>query len=345
MYRHRLLSSHLFKHDRSAVTCDPAYLSGRKSPSLSSGQCAARYADLHANAVPNPFKSPSTNPSRIPAVKSFPDLLASLSTNYPQKGQWPPQPPGPGVLSRRSRAAQSGFTLIELLVVIAIIALLAAILFPVFARARENARRSSCQSNLKQIGIGITQYTQDYDERWPLRYYGTEDGGEYNLSYNPGASDYFSWVDAIQPYTKSTQVFLCPSNSRKLAHCAPSSACTFPDTYDYSATPSAYTLNQNDTDGGPGLLDATPTDGAKALSQFGDTAGTIVVWDFGKMNGFWPAADYVALFSGDPAGNANADYVALARRHLEGLNALFADGHVKFRKTAMANEFTLTGED
>ena len=63
---------------------------------------------------------------------------------------------------------RSGFTLIELLVVIAIIAILAAILFPVFARARENARRTSCVSNLKQIGLGIMQYTQDYDERYPL---------------------------------------------------------------------------------------------------------------------------------------------------------------------------------
>ena len=60
---------------------------------------------------------------------------------------------------------KSGFTLIELLVVIAIIAILAAMLFPVFARARENARRSSCQSNLKQIGLGLLQYSQDYDER------------------------------------------------------------------------------------------------------------------------------------------------------------------------------------
>src|SRR5471032_187855 len=66
------------------------------------------------------------------------------------------------------RAKFKGFTLIELLVVIAIIAILAAILFPVFARARENARRASCQSNLKQIGLGFQQYSQDYDERFPI---------------------------------------------------------------------------------------------------------------------------------------------------------------------------------
>jgi prepilin-type N-terminal cleavage/methylation domain-containing protein len=71
-----------------------------------------------------------------------------------------------------SSKSHSAFTLIELLVVIAIIAMLAAILFPVFGRARENARRSSCQSNLKQIGLGIMQYTQDYDERLPARVIG-----------------------------------------------------------------------------------------------------------------------------------------------------------------------------
>src|SRR3954469_17430376 len=91
-----------------------------------------------------------------------------------------------------------GFTLIELLVVIAIIAILAAILFPVFARARENARRAACQSNLKQIGLGIAQYTQDYDERLP-------GVGGQNTTY--------SWRSRIDPYIKSTQIFLCPSGN------------------------------------------------------------------------------------------------------------------------------------
>ncbi len=80
-----------------------------------------------------------------------------------------------------------GFTLIELLVVIAI---LAAILFPVFGRARENARRASCISNLKQIGLGVMQYTQDYDEQYP----------RYRWLYSSGQS----WHQVIQPYIKST---------------------------------------------------------------------------------------------------------------------------------------------
>jgi prepilin-type N-terminal cleavage/methylation domain-containing protein/prepilin-type processing-associated H-X9-DG protein len=97
---------------------------------------------------------------------------------------------------------QRGFTLIELLVVIAIIALLAAILFPVFARARENARKSSCQNNLKQIGIGLAQYTQDYDEMYPR----SRMNGIRPSSWVP-------WHIGIQPYVKSPQLFKCPSVS------------------------------------------------------------------------------------------------------------------------------------
>ena len=91
---------------------------------------------------------------------------------------------------------RKGFTLIELLVVIAIIAILAAILFPVFAKAREKARQASCQSNLKQIGLAFVQYTQDYDEKYPLA----------------GVWDNSS-TDGIQIYTKSNIVTHCPDDT------------------------------------------------------------------------------------------------------------------------------------
>jgi prepilin-type N-terminal cleavage/methylation domain-containing protein/prepilin-type processing-associated H-X9-DG protein len=100
---------------------------------------------------------------------------------------------------------KKGFTLIELLVVIAIIAILAAILFPVFARARENARRSSCQSNLKQITLGFKQYTQDYDELFPVAVM----GGTGNVN-NGGLQN---WAGSLQPYLKSSQIFQCPSET------------------------------------------------------------------------------------------------------------------------------------
>lgn len=100
--------------------------------------------------------------------------------------------------------ARRGFTLIELLVVIAIIAILAAILFPVFARAREKARQSSCQSNLKQLALGIAMYAQDYDERLPYRWYAVTGIGSWNWG------DHF-----VQPYIKNTQVVICPSTNAK----------------------------------------------------------------------------------------------------------------------------------
>ena len=90
-----------------------------------------------------------------------------------------------------------GFTLIELLVVIAIIAILAAILFPVFAQAREKARATTCLSNCKQIGIGMRMYLDDYEGAWPFSWY-------------PQAQ--YGWDAALYPYTKNTRIFACPSN-------------------------------------------------------------------------------------------------------------------------------------
>ncbi|MBC8138195.1 MAG: DUF1559 domain-containing protein, partial [Fibrella sp.] len=101
--------------------------------------------------------------------------------------------------------SKKAFTLIELLVVIAIIAILAAILFPVFSRAREKARQTACLNNQKQIGTGIMQYSQDYDETLPMRY------GDGNAAdFENGATR--SWKNMIFPYIKSYGVFRCPSN-------------------------------------------------------------------------------------------------------------------------------------
>ncbi len=113
--------------------------------------------------------------------------------------------------------SRRGFTLIELLVVIAIIAILAAILFPVFAKAREKARQVTCLSNLKQIGTATMMYVQDYDEHFPLF------GGAIRF---PGT---ISWATAISPYVKNTQVFHCPSDN------LPGSTCTYGNNYQLAA--------------------------------------------------------------------------------------------------------------
>ena len=123
--------------------------------------------------------------------------------------------------ARRVRGLK-GFTLIELLVVIAIIAILAAILFPVFGRARENARRASCGSNLKQIGLGLLQYKQDYDERLP------PDG----LATDP--QNVSGWAFTIQPYIKSEQILQCASEPAPPATAAtPGERAILPGYTDY----------------------------------------------------------------------------------------------------------------
>jgi prepilin-type N-terminal cleavage/methylation domain-containing protein len=97
-----------------------------------------------------------------------------------------------------------GFTLIELLVVIAIIAILAAILFPVFAQAREQARKTTCLSNTKQIGIAVLMYVQDYDEQYPLV---TDDMDSIDPNH------FFTWEDLVQPYVKNYSLMLCPDST------------------------------------------------------------------------------------------------------------------------------------
>src|SRR5438876_2199440 len=104
-----------------------------------------------------------------------------------------------GMVMKRIRA----FTLIELLVVIAIIAILAAILFPVFAQARDKARQATCLSNQKQFGLGLMMYVQDYDETYPIGLH----------AHNDFLRQEAVWFKMVQPYLKNTAVFRCPSAS------------------------------------------------------------------------------------------------------------------------------------
>jgi prepilin-type N-terminal cleavage/methylation domain-containing protein/prepilin-type processing-associated H-X9-DG protein len=216
---------------------------------------------------------------------------------------------------------RKGFTLIELLVVIAIIAILAAILFPVFARARENARRASCQSNLKQIGLGIMQYTQDYDERLPGRFVG----------YDSGVTN-VTWKTVIAPYIKSTQLFACPSNTRN----ANIGGDGFPESYSCNGYDTDTANSANAVVGGrspmPLISDSSPANrsGGRALAEMNDVARTILVSEYSGPATEMPVHigvnDFLTWFGN--AGGAPGVFPG----HLGTVNFLFADGHVKALK-------------
>ena len=198
---------------------------------------------------------------------------------------------------------KKGFTLIELLVVIAIIAILAAILFPVFGRARENARRSSCQSNLKQIGLGLKQYVQDYDEKYPLSYDGVDTATGYAGTFT--ATTGKGWAENVQPYLKSTQIFQCPSETN-----APNT------TGNTTAGYSDYFYNPH--------LSGT----AEASMNF--ISNTIMNGDgYGVAPTTIPTGSYQTGTSGYVAYAEPLNAVTTAR-HLEGNNFAYADGHVKW---------------
>ncbi len=149
-----------------------------------------------------------------------------------------------------ARRERSGFTLIELLVVIAIIAILAAILFPVFAQAREKARTTSCLSNLKQLGTAAMMYTQDYDETLVMSWWG----------YGPGWSGHTypgnqRWQDGLMPYNKSKDIYNCPSDANVVRYqpTNPSSKEGDADFYNSVGTPGSYAINATYWDGSDGV--------------------------------------------------------------------------------------------
>jgi prepilin-type N-terminal cleavage/methylation domain-containing protein/prepilin-type processing-associated H-X9-DG protein len=235
------------------------------------------------------------------------------------------------VVSHWTHATQrrKGFTLIELLVVIAIIALLAAILFPVFARARENARRSACQSNLKQIMVGVMQYVQDYDEMYPPAW------------NRPDGTNTTMWYQLTQPYIKSTQIFQCPSDSNKTAMSFASATAPpgFVPRFHFSYSRNWDTMDNNETVG-IAIADLDNSAGVVFMTDGGLRITTPGVADISmpKKDGclFLASSTGATTKNSDKSGNVtgtDGNWGGPAPRHLETANVAFCDGHVKAMKT------------
>ena len=224
------------------------------------------------------------------------------------------------LVARRRRVAV-GFTLIELLVVIAIIGVLAAILFPVFSRARENGRRASCLSNMKQIGLAITQYTQDYDERMVSVY----------MYYGPGNTNLAWWQDMTQPYMKSYQLVICPSHHPPTAY-----AVNRPVGYPNPLLTS-YVGNNIFNDWSNAAIFPPMRAGAnvgRSLAEFEEPSTTIVVTEV--------RSDIMELFDWSHTDWGNASRID--KRHFDGCSFLYADGHAKWLKQSQRPMWTLRAD-
>lgn len=213
------------------------------------------------------------------------------------------------------RSVRSGFTLIELLVVIAIIAILAAILFPVFARTRENARRAACWSNLRQLGIGLHMYSQDYDEMFPI-------GGsaEWQWFCNPK----LEFVRALYPYVSNRNLFYC-SSADALADL--NSRADLPDPIKAWAE----TLRTTDANWAAGNI------AYFYYSYLGNAEGWQTPWRPTAPNNIGFPPRILSQVDDDPSRRwlmsdpfrSGTPFFPHAFGHAEGLHILYLDGHVK----------------
>jgi prepilin-type N-terminal cleavage/methylation domain-containing protein/prepilin-type processing-associated H-X9-DG protein len=250
------------------------------------------------------------------------------------------------MLNKQSKAR--GFTLIELLVVIAIIAILAAILFPVFARARENGRRASCTSNLKQIGLGYAQYLQDNDFRYPptITERNAPGSGTTDTTSPDTVKDYSIQVK-LNPYTKSGDINPVLNQVRSGGIWKDPSGLPWPVSSSRQWFSSDYGSNGNDWGLANGNAyynaDLTDFNNAGNHPDFGFNAQVteanilypaqfIISGDAARANGSPSRGGmYPQPFEFDDSASS-AQQGRIFPRHFDGVNILFADGHVKWLK-------------
>lgn len=235
------------------------------------------------------------------------------------------------------RTLRRGFTLIELLVVIAIIAILAAILFPVFARARENARRTSCSSNLKQQGLIMAMYTQDNDEGFPFAIVSHATTGADTPIGGVWSNGYWYWQQSLGAYhnnlsdTSGGGIFLCPSSSKP--------------TTPYRGSSGHYGVNTL-------IMPTSATGTPLTLAAIISPASTYMIMDFGFYAAHFTQvktpsasqADYYLPGYAEARGLSDCTLKASADayqtsdcrsgRHFGGVNIAYADGHVKWLKSS-----------